>query len=54
MHSRVAGLISNEHIRKDTSMWCEGRPEWQPLQHIQELAPLVQVAAEVAAAVKKR
>lgn len=44
----AAGLISNGMIRAETPLWKEGREAWLKLAEIDELEPLVMVAAEVA------
>uniref|UniRef100_A0A7S0RM91 RRM domain-containing protein n=1 Tax=Chlamydomonas leiostraca TaxID=1034604 RepID=A0A7S0RM91_9CHLO len=50
----LQGLISNGYVTESTPLWKDGAPEWLKLGEIEELQPLVQVAAEVAKAGKKK
>jgi hypothetical protein len=42
-------MLADGYVRKETPLWREGLPEWQPLAEITELAPLVQVTEELQA-----
>ncbi|MEW5300089.1 MAG: hypothetical protein WDW36_003045 [Sanguina aurantia] len=40
----LQGLISGGFVHKASSVWCDGRPEWQPISGIPELAHLLAAA----------
>lgn len=40
-----AGLIAGGFLHKASSVWCDGRPDWQPISDIPELAHLLAAAA---------
>lgn len=40
-----AGLIAGGFLHKGSSVWSEGRPDWQPISDIPELAHLLAAAA---------
>ncbi|KAF5838671.1 hypothetical protein DUNSADRAFT_2435 [Dunaliella salina] len=47
-------LLADGYVKKETPLWKEGMPEWQPLAEIPELEPLVQVTEELHAKTSKK